>query len=302
MTITVRLRAIIQETDDINLLEFRSLTGETLPHYDPGAHIDLHLPNGLIRSYSLIDPYSGNYRIAVKNEPASRGGSRLIHNDLRVGANITIGEPRNNFPLVEDAPLSVFIAGGIGITPLLSMAQRMDQLGRPWELHYASRDPAFVSQLTDPHTRFYSPAAPLDIAALTAALPGDTHIYCCGPSRMMAAFESATSSRPPSHVHVEYFSAQDAPSTEGGFDVLLQRSGQRVTIAAGETILNALIAAGLDVPFSCMEGICGSCETRVLNGIPDHRDMILSKQEKAANDKMIICCSGSKSATLVLDL
>jgi ferredoxin-NADP reductase len=308
-TFPVRLRAIIQESDDVNLLQFRSLTGQPLPPFEPGAHIDLHLPNGLIRSYSLIEPWSdhGNYVIAVKNEPTGRGGSRLIHDVLRVGQDIAISQPRNNFPLAEDADLSVFIAGGIGITPLVCMAQRLEQLGQRWEMHYAVREPAsaiFASRLGafEAKVRCYTRVAPLDIATLVATLPKHARIYCCGPLRMLAAFEAATASRPPALMHVEYFSAKDAPATTGGFEVMLSRSNQRIAIAPGQTILDTLIAAGLDVPFSCMEGICGSCEVGVLEGIPDHRDMILSKEEKVANNKMILCCSGSKSATLVLDL
>lgn len=308
-TFPVRLRAIIQESEDINCLRFRSLTGEALPPFQPGAHIDLHLPNGLMRSYSLIEPWSaqGDYAVAVKNEHAGRGGSRFIHNDLRVGQDITIGWPRNNFALAEDAPSSVFIAGGIGITPLFCMAQHLEQLGRRWAMHYAVRGPEcaiFTPRLSafGPKIHFYSRAMPLDIAKLIATLPEHTHVYCCGPVRMLEAFEAATASRPPAFAHVEYFSAKHAPAAAGGFDVVLRRSNRRVSIAPGQTILDALIAAGMDVPFSCMEGICGSCEVGVLEGIPDHRDMILSSEEKAANNKMLLCCSGSKSIALVLDL
>jgi vanillate O-demethylase ferredoxin subunit len=308
-TFPVRLRAIIQESDDVNLLQFRSLTDHSLPPFQPGAHIDLHLPNGLIRSYSLIEPWSahGHYVITVKNEPAGRGGSRFIHNDLRVGQDIVISRPRNNFPLVENAELSVFIAGGIGITPLFCMARHLERLGRRWEMHYAvrGRESAIFARglgAFGPKIHPYTRVAPLNIATLVATLPEHTHIYCCGPLRMLAAFEEATASRPPALMHVEYFSAKDAPATTGGFEVVLRRSNKRFAIALGHTILDTLIAAGMDVPFSCMEGICGSCEVGVLDGIPDHRDMILSREEKVANNKMILCCSGSKSATLVLDL
>jgi ferredoxin-NADP reductase len=307
----VRLRAIVQETEQINLFEFRPLRGQTLPTFAAGAHIDLHLDNGLIRSYSLVNPQGEHdrYVIAVKNETNGRGGSRSVHKDLRVGTDVTIGPPRNNFPLREDAAHSVFIAGGIGITPLFCMVQRLEHLGRPWELHYAaaSRDhAAFLPRLEvlRPRTHLYfrQEGGELDIGGLAARLREDADIYCCGPLRMMADFEGATASRPPERVHAEYFTARDAPATDGGFEVLLQKSGQRLIVGAGETILDALIRSGVDAPYSCMEGVCGSCETRVLEGIPDHRDLILSKQEREANDKMLICCSGSRSARLVLDL
>jgi len=309
-----RLHSITQEAEGIFLLDIRPMRGEHFPHVEAGAHVDLHLANGLSRSYSIVNSPDDRdrYLVAVKNELSGRGGSRFIHTELRVGQRLSIGAPRNNFRLHEAAAHSVFIAGGIGITPLYSMIQRMEQLGRSWELHYAAADweqAAFVSKLErlQPKTQFYFgldrvTQRPLDLQQLVQHSRHDADFYCCGPGGMLQAFEAATASIPAERVHAEYFSARDEAAVEGGFEVVLQRSGQRFAIQHGETILDALIKRGVDVPYSCMEGVCGSCQVRVLEGVPDHRDLILSKEERAAGDRMLVCCSGSKSAKLVLDL
>jgi vanillate O-demethylase ferredoxin subunit len=226
-----------------------------------------------------------------------------------------VGAPRNNFPLAEDAPDSLLIAGGIGITPMLSMVTRLVSLGRAWTLHYCARtraDAAFLDKLDAlggmPHGQVrlnfdHDPGGRmLDLAALVAAAPVGAHLYCCGPAPMLAAFEAATAGRLPQQVHVEHFTATEAPATAGGFTVVLAKSGREVFVAAGETILDAVLAAGIEAPHSCMEGVCGSCEASVIDGLPDHRDLVLSNAEKAANRSMMICCSGSKGARLTLDL
>lgn len=309
-----RLHSITLEAEGIFLFDIRPDRGQHFPDVEAGAHIDLHLGNGLIRSYSIVNAPDdrGRYLIAVKNDVAGRGGSRFIHSELRVGQRLTVGGPRNHFRLREDSAHSVFIAGGIGITPLYSMIQRLERLGRSWELHYAAADreqAAFVGPLETlrPKIRFYFRSnrpeqGSLDLRRVIADSPADADFYCCGPNRMLSDFEAATASLPPERVHAEYFIARDEPAVEGGFEVVLQRSGQRIAIQAGETILDALIRLGINVPWSCMEGVCGSCQVGVLEGIPDHRDLILSKEEREANDRMLICCSGSKSAKLVLDL
>lgn len=315
--IRAELRSVKHEADDINLLEFRRLDGTGLPPFSAGSHIDLHLPNGIVRSYSLVNCPSETHRyvIAVKREPAGRGGSRFIHDQLHAGAEIEIGEPRNNFRLCEDAPRSVLIAGGIGITPFAGMVRRLEELGRPWELHYAARSrrsAGFVRKLASYGSKvtFYFPnefagepaASRIDVANVVAGAPRGTHFYCCGPRGMLTAFEAAAAELPANQVHLEFFSNSASREKEGTFDVRLARSGQTVTVPSGETILNALLNHGVDVPYSCMEGVCSSCETRVLQGIPDHRDLILTREERDANDRMLICCSRSKSATLVLDI
>ena len=238
-----------------------------------------------------------------------------MHETVRVGDTLTIGFPRNNFPLVEDATHSLFIAGGIGITPLWCMIQRLESLGRSWHLVFGARtrqSAAFLDELrtlkgnveTNLHINFdQEPGGKmLDIASIVATVGPDAHLYCCGPIPMLGAFEKATASRPSSHVHVEYFAAKEAPAAAGGFTVVLSKSGKTVVVPAGKTILDTLLDAGIAAPYSCMEGVCATCETRVLEGVPDHRDLVLSKEERESNKVMMICCSGSKTDKLVLDL
>jgi len=315
-TMKVRVSAIAQETNDISVLELRSVDGE-LPRFSAGSHIDLHLANGLIRSYSLTNAPSetDRYVIGVKKEPLGRGGSRFIHEQLRPGDETTISPPRNNFKLCEQAPSSVLIAGGIGITPLKCMAQHLEELGRPWKLHYAARSrcsAAFASQLAEfaPKVSFYFPtefnqtlpAGRIDVHAVVAEAPRDAHLYCCGPEAMLEAFKTASAGRSPAQIHVEYFANVQAVDKTGEFEVVLAKSGRTVGVPSGKSILDTLLQLGVDAPFSCMEGVCSSCETRVLSGIPDHRDLILTSEERAANDRMMICCSRAKSRTLVLEL
>jgi ferredoxin-NADP reductase len=285
--------------------------------FTAGSHIDLHLANGLIRSYSLLNDYNerSQYVIGVKHDPQGRGGSSFVHQRLKVGEVMTISSPRNNFAFHESTDSSVFIAGGIGITPILSMVRRATALGRRWDLHYASRTrrhAAFLDQLETLERRSHGRlnavfdhedgGEPLNIASLVADVPPQSHIYCCGPLPLLEAFEAATQSRPRHMVHVEYFTAKEAAATAGGFEVRLARSGRSIPVCAGQTILDALLDAGVPISYSCSEGVCGTCETRVLEGIPDHRDVYLSDAEKAENKQIMICCSGSKTPTLLLDL
>ena len=316
-TLKVRVKSMSFEAQGINSYELRSETGGALPAFTAGSHIDLHLANGLIRSYSLVNVQEerNRYVIAVNRDAASRGGSRFLHEVLRVGDTLAISAPRNNFPLAEDAPHSVLIAGGIGITPLWCMIQRLESLGRSWHLYYCTRtrqSAAFLDEMrslranidTRLHVNFdQEPGVKmLDIAGVAAAAGPDSHLYCCGPLSMLDAFEKATAARPPHTVHAEYFKAKEAPAAAGGFTVVLAKSGKTLVVPTGRTILDTLLDAGVDAPYSCMEGVCATCETRVLEGIPDHRDLVLSKQERELNNVMMICCSGSKSEKLVLDL
>jgi ferredoxin-NADP reductase len=310
--IEVRLTAIRYVARDTCLFEFQTLDGSPLPAYEPGAHIDLHLPSGLLRNYSLTtaQPEPSTYTVGIKRDPASRGGSRFIHDELRVGTTLKIGGPRNNFRLREDAAHTVLIAGGIGITPIWCMAQRLGALGRDWRLHYACRsrdDMAFLKELAAmPQAALHfddERGCFLDVAAVVAAAPKDAHLYCCGPAPMLQAFEAATRDWPRDQVHVEYFSPKELePAKKGGFTVELARSGGTYFIPEGETILNVLLDAGVDVDYSCELGICGACEQRVISGIPEHRDSILSEEEQASNTRVMICCAGCKTERLVLDL
>jgi ferredoxin-NADP reductase len=310
--IEVRLIAIRYAARDTNIYELARPDGKELPRYEPGAHIDIHLPNGIIRQYSLLeaDPDLGTYTIAVKRDPASRGGSRCVHDELRVGKSLKISAPRNNFPLVEDAGHVVLFAGGIGITPIWCMVQRLERLGRSWRLYYACRsrsDMAFLRALESMsasqfHFDDESAGKFLDVASIIAEAPRDAHLYCCGPTPMLKAFEAATANWPRDQIHVEYFTPKQEPARTGGFVVELARSGQEYFVPEGKSILKVLLDAGVDVDYSCELGICGACEQRVIAGTPEHRDAILSEEEQAANTKVMICCAGCKSERLVLDL
>ena len=310
--IEVRLIAIRYAARDTSLFEFQSIDGRPLPVYEPGAHIDLHLPTGVLRNYSLTvaAPEPSVYTVGIKRDPASRGGSRFIHDELRVGTTLKIGGPRNNFRLREDAASTVLIAGGIGITPIWCMVQKLNTLGHEWHLHYACRsreDMAFRQELERmPQAALHfddESGGFLDVAAIVAAAPTDAHLYCCGPAPMLQAFETATKEWPSEQVHVEYFTAKELPpAKKGGFTVELARSGVEYFIPEGETILNVLLDAGIDVDYSCELGICGACEQRVISGVPEHRDSILSEEEQAENKRVMICCAGCKTERLVLDL
>lgn len=310
--IEVRVTAIGWETDTIRRLELRPIRG-ALPAFTAGAHIDVHLPIGLARSYSLLNTQEERHRyvIGVAREPESRGASRYIHDSVSPGDRLVISSPRNLFALEEAAAQTVLVAGGIGVTPMLSMAKRLDQLGRPWKLHYCCRTrdmAAFLDELAphgdhvelrlDDENRDF-----LDIAGLIRAAP-QAHFYCCGPKPMLAAFNAATQAAglPAARVHVEYFQPVADLVPQGGFTVELARSGRTLAVPPGKTILDTLREAGITTTSSCEAGICGECQVTVLAGIPDHQDSVLSDAERSANKSMMICCSGSKSEKLVLDL
>jgi vanillate O-demethylase ferredoxin subunit len=307
---------MMREADGILGIELVPMTPDTpLPAAEPGAHVDLHLGNGCVRSYSLTNPGERHrWTLAVNLDAASRGGSKWIHEALRPGATLEVDGPRNHFALNEAAPHSVLIAGGIGVTPLLAMARRLAVLGRPWTMHYAARSRAkmaYADTLRELAERSgarldlrcdHEGDAPLDLARIVAALPEGSHLYACGPAGLLAAFEAATAALARERVHLERFASTQRAATEGGYMVKLARDGRSVPIAQSRSILDALIEIGLHPPHSCREGTCGSCETRVLEGTPDHRDEILTDAERAEGTRMMICCSGSKSPLLVLDL
>ena len=314
--IEMRLTGVEVVARDTSVFTFQPSDGGRLPPYKPGAHIDIHLPNGLTRQFSLLNPDADpeRYVVAVKLDAASRGGSRYIFDELRVGHTLKVSAPRNNFPLVEDAGPIVLFAGGIGITPIWCMAQELAAQNRPWEIHYSCRsraDMAFLATLEAlgperVHLHFDDEAEGkfLDLAAAIAAAPANAHFYCCGPNPMLAAFEAAAAGRPRNHVHVEYFTpkAEAAAGSLGGFWVELARSGEEYFIPEGKKILEVLYEAGVDVDYSCELGICGECLTRVISGIPEHHDSVLSEEEQASNEKVMICCAGCKSERLVLDM
>jgi vanillate O-demethylase ferredoxin subunit len=308
----VRLTNISYLASGINAYELRPLDGAPVPVFKAGSHIDLHLSNGLVRQYSLLnDEHDRNhFSIAVKRDQGGRGGSVYIHDELRAGSVLEVGGPRNNFPVAEGAPISVFIAGGIGITPIFCMIKRLASLGSPWQLYYSvtrRAELALIETLeqnaVNVHVDEENNGRLLDVPSIVTNAPVGAHLYCCGPSRMLDIFEEAAlRTHSAENVHIERFGQVIDPSSNGGFIVELARSGRRIHVARGRTVLQALREAGVMVKASCEQGVCGTCETRVLSGIPDHRDTLLSTEEQAANNAMMICCSGSKSEVLVLDL
>ena len=312
----LRLRQIRLEADGICSYEFvAAAPGAVLPPFTAGAHIDLHLPNRLVRSYSLANaPHDHRrYLVAVQREPVGRGGSAWMHDTVRVGQVLQASVPKNDFALDETAGHSIFLAGGIGITPLLSMIARLDALGRTWQLHYASRSPqatAFVDALAAldlgrgcvQHCYGSDRAERLDIAGIVARADAATHLYGCGPARMIDAYLAAGAGRRTETLHCERFAASDAPAVEGGYEVVLHRSGKKFTVEPGRTLLDTLLDQDIPVPYACSSGICGTCLTGVVAGVPDHRDEFLSAEERAAGRSMLVCCSGSHSPALVLDL
>lgn len=312
--IDVRVVAIRDEARGVRVFELEAVDAQPLPAFDAGAHIDVLLP-GLTRSYSLCRSSDGRrYVIAVSRSATSRGGSRAMHEEVGVGDRLRVQGPSNHFRLDEQAGRCVFVAGGIGITPILPMLERLNILGRPWVLHFScsTRDAApFLGRVSElaaggkgaVHHYFTAEGDPrVPLSALAGQATPQTHLYCCGPAGMIAAFEAATQHLDPACVHVEHFSSTSDAATDGGYVVVLSKRGVRLQVDRGCTILDTLLAHGVDVPSSCREGVCGLCETRVLDGVPDHRDQVLSRAEQAANQSMMICCSGARSTELVLEL
>jgi ferredoxin-NADP reductase len=301
----------------VSLTLSRADRGELAP-WDPGSHIDVVLPSGLVRQYSLCGDLGDrrSYRIAVLRERESRGGSREIHESALVGRSLAVRGPRNRFRLVE-AERYVFVAGGIGVTPILPMLQLVEAEGRPWSLTYGGRERshmAFLDELARhgasieivPENECGLP----DLERIVARADGAA-IYACGPPAMLAALEQCCANEGRLHaLHLERFTANgEAPSALGDtsaafgtFEVELRRSGAVITVPADRSLLRCVREVVPTVLFSCEEGYCGTCETRVLDGTPDHRDSVLSDEERAANTTMMICVGRAHSARLVLDL
>ncbi|MFK4444244.1 vanillate O-demethylase ferredoxin subunit [Caballeronia udeis] len=313
----VRIVRKFEVAIDICAFDLASLDGTPMPAFTAGAHIDIHLQNGITRQYSLCNRPTDRdrYRIAVLQEANSRGGSIAMH-ALAEGGQLEISEPKNHFQLVEAATHSVLIAGGIGVTPILSMAEHLAAAGESFELHYCTRDPAraaFREQLTGghfaKHLQLYFDSAGeayrADLGALVAMPEPGRHLYVCGPGGFIEAVLQAarTAGWGERNLHREYFAAAPQPRrTDKAFQIKLAKNGRLVDVPDGETVVAALAKAGVEVPTSCEQGVCGTCLTRVLSGEPDHRDMYLTDDERAANDQFLPCCSRSISPVLVLDL
>jgi tetrachlorobenzoquinone reductase len=311
--IDMRVVTIAYAGPCVNFYELRPVSGGRVPEFTAGAHVDLRLPNGLIRQYSIAsDPADRNrYLFGVKLDKSGRGGSRLVHEVFRAGAIFPVGMPRSTFSLIEDGKPAIFISGGIGVTPFLSMAARASRIRMDWRLHAAVRtreEALLLSGFGEPGDRVLMhideehDGRPLDLDQIVRAAAPDVHLYCCGPSPMLDAFERTTFARSSQYNHIERFSSDVPAATAGGFTVRLARSNQAIEVLPGQTILAALRDAGVQVTTSCEQGVCGSCETRVLAGRADHRDLILTSDEKSTNQTMMICCSGSLDHVLVLDL
>jgi len=306
-------------TPQVLSVVLESLDQTPLTSAQPGDHIDLQLARGLTRSYSIVGQAGApsRYEIAVALDAQSRGGSRHVHQTLRVGDQIDVTGPRNLFELVPHAVHSLLVAGGIGITPIWSMVQALEQRGQAWTLCYAARSRIHAAYLDDiealaqrtqcgrviTHFDDEHGAAPVDLRTLLASAPADAHLYCCGPAPMLAAYEQAAAGRNPDHVHLERFaSPATAEPTDSAFEVVLARSGQNLHIPADRSILDVMLDCGIDAPYGCMQGVCGMCAVPVLEGTPDHRDNILSAEDRQANATVVVCCSRSLTASLTIDL
>jgi len=316
-TIVVRVNNKTCEADGICSYELVRQDGQALPAFEAGAHIDVHVTDTLVRQYSLCNPpgETHRYQIGVLRDQASRGGSRGMHEDIHVGSVLRISAPKNHFPLVP-AGRTLLFAGGIGVTPILAMAETLARQDAAFEMHYCARSPeraafrdriaasGFASRV---HCHYDSGAThqQLDLQGVLAAPQPDTHVYVCGPQGFIGHVLATAKGLgwPPAQLHVEYFKAE-AVDTSGDrdFDVKLASSGKVITIPAGRTVIKVLAEQGIDIPYSCEEGVCGTCLTRVLDGVPDHRDRYLIDEERAANDQFTPCCSRARTPLLVLDL
>jgi ferredoxin-NADP reductase len=297
--------------DGVVRLVFRHPAGDQLPSWAPGAHVDLLLRPDIVRQYSLCgDPGDRSVlEVAVLRERAGRGGSAFVHDALLAGDLVRIRAPRNNFPFVH-AERYLFVAGGIGITPFVPMLAAADASGVDWQLLYGGRSRSSMAFAAELKQRYGDRVVvwPQDEAgllnvrgALRTAVPG-TAVYCCGPEPLLAAAEEIRAGLPSLDLHLERFSAKEITGAATGFDVELARSGLTLTVPADRSILEVAEDAGVPVLSSCREGICGTCETAVLGGVPDHRDSLLTSEEQAANETMMICVSRARGRKLELDL
>jgi len=314
-----KLRVVVkrrwQAAIDVTGLELAPLSGAHLPTFQPGAHIDLHLPNGLVRQYSITNGPGEltSYTIAVKREAESRGGSAAIADALRDGDVLAVSEPRNNFPLRRDAVRTTFIAGGIGLTPLLSMAKALKRQGLGFDFHAFARSEGHLpfgedlDALGDGVTRHFGLSPAATAQAIREALGPHgfaRHAYICGPGPMLelARGLAAALGWPDEAVHYEYFRNDHEIDRRSSFTVELARSALSLTVPAGKSILEVMRENGVDAPSSCEQGACGTCLTRVLEGEIDHQDVYLNATEKAAGNVMMTCVSRAISARLVLDI
>lgn len=308
----LQVESVTPAADGVLAITLRDPSGRRLPDWAPGAHIDLVLPGGLVRQYSLCGDRwdSTRYRVGVLREDAGRGGSVWVHDTLRPGDLLEIGGPRNTFPL-RPAGEYQFVAGGIGITPLLPMIDQAERLDIPWRLIYTGRSRARMAFLDD-LARYGERVVVVprdeqprvDLERLVSGLPADARVYACGPGGLLSDLAGHFAGSPPGHLHMERFEPEQPVGRvdERSFEVELRRTGATVQVGADESVVDAVRRAGASVLTSCERGVCGTCETTVLEGTPDHRDSLLDPRERAAGDCMFVCVSRSADARLVLDL
>ncbi|MFP3556746.1 PDR/VanB family oxidoreductase [Paraburkholderia sp. SIMBA_049] len=317
--IQVRVSAKRLEADGVASFELVSTNADPLPPFSAGSHIDVRMPNNMVRQYSLCNSpaESHRYLIAVLRDPNTRGGSAYMHDMVYEGQSLKISTPRNFFVLDRDARKSVLVAGGIGVTPILCMAERLAHTGAEFQMHYASRSPnrtAFVERIRSssyfPQVQLHfddGPASQRFDAEKVLRVPNaSTHLYVCGPGGFID-YVLGTAKRlgwAETNVHREYFGAAAQPKDASGesFQVEISSTGEVLNVPAEKSVVQVLAEHGIDIPVSCEQGVCGTCVTRLLGGEPDHRDMVLTESEHRKNDRFTPCCSRSKSGRLVLDL
>ncbi|MCT8965223.1 PDR/VanB family oxidoreductase [Pseudomonas veronii] len=314
--LNVVVRKRVEQGEGVVVFDLVDPLGKSLPVFEAGAHVDIHLKPGLVRQYSLCgNPADASaYRLGVLKDPASRGGSVAVHELLFEGSQVAISIPRNHFPLAGDASRSILIGGGIGITPMIAMAHTLQAAGSDFALHYCSRSrsrTAFLDELASASfservfTHFDDEAAAqkLDLTTVLATPHADVHIYVCGPAGFMGwvISEALKAGYAEANIHREYFQVEVDTSGDS-FEVVAARTGKTVRVAEGQSIVDALAAVGINIEISCEQGVCGTCLCNVLEGEPDHRDVYLTEDEKAANDQILVCCSRAKTAKLVLDI
>ncbi|MBN6525530.1 oxidoreductase [Acinetobacter pittii] len=303
------------EGGNIAVMEFESATSAALPKVEAGAHIDVHLPNGMVRQYSLCQNPNdeGKFRLGILRDPESRGGSISAFDEIKDGMQIQVSEPKNLFPLLK-AKHSVLIGGGIGITPLITMAYQLAHEGESFELHYCGASPekcAFVDEIKNgelaKHTTFHFKSEGASHRAFFESaikdIDSESHIYTCGPVGFIdwVINLATTHDFPEQQIHKEYFQVETDTSGDS-FEVVAERSGKIIMVEAGETILQALAKEGIEIEMSCEQGVCGTCMCDVIEGEPDHRDVYFTDEEKASNEQILVCCSRSKTPRLVLDI
>jgi len=314
-----KIKAIVREvaalTDRISEIQIAAADGSALPAWEAGAHVLFDLPDGDTRAYSLIsfDPIPEapeSYRIAVQREPEGKGGSTHMHR-LKPGAKITCAGPKNDFPLTQGAP-AVLLAGGIGITPMISMATTLKAAGQAFDFHYSGRSAPLMAYCDTLRATFGDAMrlhcddddSALNLDAVIASAGAEAHLYVCGPKGLIEAVKTKAEAAgiAADRIHFELFDAPQEQAGDSAFEVELASSGEVFTIPPGQSIIDVLEAGGVDVMYDCQRGDCGICQCDVISGTPDHRDVVLSEAERAAGNVMQICVSRAKSPRLVLDI